>query len=169
MTIKTFDGNTESVTSNSQGNLNTVLGAIGTVGALMGGGGLLSGGLGINGSAKSEYATKEQLDLFQQLQAKDILLAQKDSQIALQESENYTDKKLVEVYTALKTSENQLRDELRGYKDAQQAINAQQMAYNASANANISVLQSQIASLQTITRMVVPQSRVCDTGCCCSN
>ena len=85
----------------------------------------------------------------------------------IQKSENYTDKKLVEVTTYLDTKIRRLEDKVDGNKDTQQTVNAQQMAYNAAANANIDVLKSQVASLSSVTKLFVPSTNVCQTGCGC--
>ena len=82
-------------------------------------------------------------------------------------SENYTDKKLVEVTQYLDTKLRRVEDKVDANKDAQQAVNAQQMAYNAAANASIDVLKSQVASLSSVTKLFIPSSNVCQTGCGC--
>lgn len=162
MQIKTNDGE-RSVTGQGQGALNTVLGAIGTAGALMGGGSLL-GGLGnanaMNNNPDGRFITKAELDLTME----NTTLK---SELALQKSENYTDKKLVEVTTYLDGKISRLGDKVDANKDAQQAVNAQQMAYNAAANANIDVLKSQVAALTSVTKIYVPSTNVCQTGCGC--
>ena len=62
----------------------------------------------------------------------------------------------------------QLENKVDANKDAQQAVNAQQMAYNAAANANIDVLKSQVASLLNVTKMMIPSGNVCQMGCGCA-
>lgn len=172
MNIKTSEG-MESVSSSATGNTALTLGAIGLgLGILNGSAGIL-GGNGLFGNRSNDPGanpvTRHELDLVQQLQAKDIQLASKDSEIALKTSESYTDQKMVEIYAALKASENNLRDEVRQNKDAQTAVNAQQMAWNASTGVTMATLGQQIAQVQSIITTVVPASRVCDTGCCCNN
>lgn len=168
MTIETPKGH-ETVTSASQGNLNTVLGAAGTLLGLMNGGVNVLG-MGNTRQATTpcgEYVTRHELDLVQQLQTRDIELAKKDSELAIQKSENYTDKKLVEVTTYVDSKINRLADKVETYHIAQQEVNAQQMAYNAAANASIDVLKSQIAALSGVTKVYIPQSNICDNGCAC--
>lgn len=77
-------------------------------------------------------------------------LAAKDGKIALLESNIYTDQKL---------------NDLRNYVDARMgaaegAINAQAV-YNATQTATISCIQSQVAQLFGLTKLVVPNSSVC--------
>ena len=79
----------------------------------------------------------------------------------------HADKKLEEVTQYLETKMRKLEDKVDANKDAQQSINAQQMAYNAAANANIDVLKSQVASLTSVTKLFIPSSNVCQTGCGC--
>lgn len=46
-------------------------------------------------------------------------------------------------------------------KAAQDGVNAQQLAYNATNSANLACLQNQVAQLQGMTKLVVPNSSVC--------
>lgn len=173
MQIKTEHGE-HNVTGQGQGNLNTVLGAIGTLGTLMGGGSLLggwgggminNGGYGRNGyynpnDPDSRVITKAEAQLMQENSGL-------KSELAIQKSENYTDKKLVEVTTYLDTKLRRLEDKVDGNKDMQQGVNAQQGAFNAAANAAIDVLKSQVGALTGVTKLYIPASNVCDNGCGC--
>lgn len=167
MIIKTTEGD-RSVTGKTQGDLNTVLGAIGTLGTLMGGGSILGGNGGILGrngyyngnDPDSRVITKAEANLMQE---NGTLM----SENAILKSEGYTDKKLVEVTTYLDTKLRRLEDKVDANKDAQQAVNAQQMAYNAAANASIDVLKSQIAGLTSVTKVYIPSGNVCQQGCGC--
>lgn len=169
MLIKTEHGD-HNVTGQGQGNLNTVLGAVGTLGTIMGGGSML-GGWGMNGGygrngyynpndPLSRVITKAEADLMQEN-------GTLKSENAILKSEGYTDKKLVEVTTYLDTKLRRLEDKVDANKDMQQAVNAQQMAYNAGANAQIDVLKSQVAALTGVTKVYIPSSNVCDNGCGC--
>lgn len=178
MQINTTDG-MRNVTSQSQGNLNTFLGAAGTFLGLANGGANMLGwgnrgrygdgygnnGYGFNGyfnnfDPNSRLITKAEFDLG----TENTTLK---AELALQRSENYTDKKIVEATTYLDTKIGKLEDKVDIIKDQQQHINAQQMAYNAAANASIDVLKSQIANLATITKVYVPEGNVCHQGCGC--
>lgn len=46
-------------------------------------------------------------------------------------------------------------------KSFQDGVNAQQLAYNATNSANLACLQSQVAQLQGMTKLVVPNTSVC--------
>jgi hypothetical protein len=81
-------------------------------------------------------------------------LAAKDSKIGLLESNIYTDQKLTELYKSLK-------GEIDANKAAQDAVNLQQATFNAANTAAISCMQSQIAQLFGITKLVVPNTSVC--------
>ncbi len=89
----------------------------------------------------------------------------KDSKIALLEADNYTDKKLVEVYTNLDKQGNDIRAEVRANKDAQAEINLQQAVYNGTNSAAIGCIQQSLAALQSafngVTKIVVPNTSVC--------
>lgn len=167
MQINTTDGG-KSVTSMSQGNLNTILGAAGTLLGLMNGGYSILGGR--NGNQNGAYFNNADPNSRLITKAEADLTAENTNlktELAIQKSENYTDKKLVEVTTYLDTKLARLSDKVDANKDAQQAVNAQQMAYNAAANANIDVLKSQVNSLMGVTKMYIPSSNVCQNGCGC--
>lgn len=144
--------------SNAKGNLGVTLGAIGAgLGALNGGLGLLGGGMMNTNTmmcSENQHVNRYELDMAQNLAAK-------DGKIALLESERYTDQKMVEVYTNLEGQLNNLAAEVRANKDEQQAVNMEQAVYNGTSTATISCIQNQIAQLQGLTKLVVPNSSVC--------
>ena len=86
-------------------------------------------------------------------------MAAKDSEIALLKSNTYTDQKLADVY-------KELSMRITGVEKAQNEVNMAQAVYNGTNNAALECIKSQIAALQGLTEVVVPQRRVCDTGCC---
>lgn len=168
MLVNTPNGTAE---AGSNGKTNTALGLgiAGLATSLLGGGmSLLNGtglGLGRNGyyngnDPLSRVITKAEADLMQENTSL-------KSELAIKTSEGYTDKKLVEVTTYLDTKLRRLEDKVDSNKDAQQAVNAQQMAYNAAANAQIDVLKSQVAALTGVTKVYIPSSNVCQNGCGC--
>lgn len=165
MQIKTQNGDYD-VASKGLGNTALGLGIAGLATSLLGGGALL-GGLG-NGKQMTanpndpdaRFVTKSETNLIQENSTL-------KTELAIQKSKNYTDKKLVEVTQYLDTKLRRVEDKVDANKDAQQAVNAQQMAYNAAANANIDVLKSQVAALNGVTKLFVPSSNVCQTGCGC--
>lgn len=171
MQIKTMDGNTANVTGAAQGNLNTVLGAIGTFGALGGNlGGILGGcnrnGWGWNGEGGccSDNTMVNRYELNMTREADSL-----KSENALLRSQIYTDQKLVDVVKDYTSQINALAAEVRANKDAQNAINLQQATLNATKTATISCMSQQIAQLQSLSQLVVPSRNVCDTCCGCCN
>lgn len=152
MTIKGMNGESHSVTSQGQGALNTVLGAVGTYGALQSGAlGGLFGGIGNNnrccGSSDDMPVSRYEARMQQELAAK-------DGKIALLESNIYTDQKIADVY-------ERLNRKIDGNKEAQDAVNLQQAVYNGTNTAAIGCIQGQIAQLMSLTKLVVPNSSVC--------
>lgn len=117
--------------------------------------GVLNSGLGsifganniANVCSDNMYVNRYELDLENKLVAK-------DSEIALLKSNIYTDQKLTDVYSNLQAQLNTI-------KDNQNAVNMQQAVYNGTNTAAISCIQGQIAQLQSLTKLVVPNSSVC--------
>ena len=166
MIIKTTEGD-RNVTGKTQGDWNTALGVVGALGTLTGGslfggnGGILGRNGYYNGNDPlSRVITKAEADLMQEN-------GNLKSQLAIKESESYTDKKIVETVTYVNNQMRRLEDKVDMNEKAQQAVNAQQMAYNAAANANIDVLKSQVQSLLGVTKVFIPSTNVCQTGCGC--
>lgn len=167
MQVKTNDGNYD-VASKGLGNTALGLGIAGLATSLLGGGAsLFNLGRGNNGMTANptdpdaRFVTKSETNLIQENSTL-------KTELAIQKSENYTDKKLVEVTQYLDGKVRRLEDKVDANKDAQQAVNAQQMAYNAAANANIDVLKSQVAALSSVTKLMIPSGNVCQTGCGCA-
>lgn len=88
-------------------------------------------------------------------------IAAKDSEIADLKSSQYTDQKLVEVYTNLDRKANELRELIAKNKDEQNAINLQQAVYNGTNTAAVGCIQNQVNQLMGLTKLVVPNSSVC--------
>lgn len=117
--------------------------------------GLLNGGwgnlLGMNGCggccSESTPVNRYELNLVQEIAAK-------DAHIGLLEADKYTDQKIVEAY-------KDLQAQITAIKDNQTAINTQQAVYNGTNTATISCMQQQIAALQSLTKLVVPNTSVC--------
>lgn len=122
------------------------LGIAGTaLGLLSGGAGLLTGMENMAGccNGANAYVNRYEMTMAQESAAK-------DGKIALLESERYTDQKLTEVYKDLNGQINNLQQQV-----------SQQAVYNATVNGTISCIQSQIAQLQSLTKVVVPNTSVC--------
>ena len=88
-------------------------------------------------------------------------IAAKDSEIADLKASQYTDQKLVEVYTNLDRRANELRDLIQKNKDEQGAINLNQAVYNGTNTAAVACLQGQVAQLQGLTTLVIPNGSCC--------
>lgn len=80
--------------------------------------------------------------------------AAKDSEIALLKADKYTDEKIVEAY-------KDIIRQLNAFKESQNAVNMTQAVYNGNNTAVLNCMQSQIAQLQSLTKLVVPNTSVC--------
>lgn len=175
MQIKGADGHDYNVVGEGQGLYNTITGTLGSLLGLMNGGYSILGGqtrMMPNGyvagnDPTSRFVTKGELDLVQQLIGKDQVISEKNSALALKESEGYTDKKLVEVYANLETQNLRQDAKIEAVKDALTNFKMEQMQWNASATGTMSAMANQIATVQAITKVFVPSSNVCQTGCGC--
>jgi hypothetical protein len=123
------------------------LGIAGTaLGVLNGGLGNLLGGWGMNGNCGcSENMPVTRYELGQESKIADL-----QSQIALRDANVYNDQKLLEVYK---------------YFDGKiEGINSRlcdQAVWNATQTATISCMAQQIAALNGLTKLVVPNTSVC--------
>ena len=148
MKIKGSDGHEYNVTGQGQGNFNTVgaAGGVGWIAEKLFGGNIF----GSNNCAPcSENMPISRYDATMMQE-----LAAKDARIGLLESNIYTDQKLADVYDRLLTKIN-------ANKEAQDAINMQQAVYNGTNTAALTCLQSRVAQLYSLTKLVVPNGSVC--------
>ena len=148
--------NDKHVTSQAQGNLNTVLGATGAA-AFLGNGFL--GRLFGNCNNSCECSDNQPVSRYEA----NLLLAlnNKDAEIANLKSDQYTDAKIVETTTYLQGLIRQLEAEVRKNKEEQCQINTQQAVYNGANTATLQCMQNQIAQLYGLTKLVVPNTAVC--------
>ena len=168
MIIKGHDGESHNVTGQGQGNLNTVLGAIGSYGTLMNGGlNGLFGGYSYNRNAPLEVVTSDDRAISRYEASMMDKLSAKESENALLRGQIYTDQKIVETTTYLSGKINDLAAEVRANKDEQAALNREQAVYNGVNTATISCIKQQIAQLQSLSTLVVPNNKVCQVDCCC--
>lgn len=127
--------------SKGVGNAGLTTGIIGTaLGALNG-----AGGLGIFGSPRhesDEYITRFDAGLMRDIE-------DRDRKIALLEADKYTDKKIADLAEKVNTRINIVEGQI-----------AQQGIWNATQTGLIGSLQGQIAQLQALTKLVVPNSNV---------
>ena len=121
------------------------LGIAGTALGLLNNGNGLGGLFGNNngGCSEDHYVNRYELGLQQELAAK-------DSKIGLLESNIYTDSKISDVYERLNNKIGVLEGQI-----------CQQNVYNATNTATINCLSGQIAQLQSLTKLVVPNTSVC--------
>jgi hypothetical protein len=168
MIVKGMNGESHNVTSQGQGNYNTVGASAGIASFLGLNAGNLLGGLGNCGNTGwgwnrngncgngcDTLVSRYEAAMMQEL-------ASKDGKIALLESNIYTDSKIADVYERLNVKINTMKDE-------QNAINMQQAVYNGTNTATIACIKSQVAELASLSELVIPSRRVCDTGCCGCN
>lgn len=110
--------------------------------------GVLNGGLGnlFGGNqmcSENNYINRYELEL-------ENKIVSKDSEIALLKSNIYTDQKIAEVYERLNTK----------IGGVEAAVNTQAVV-NATITSTIGCMQGQIAQLQGLTKLVVPNTSVC--------
>lgn len=158
--------------SKATGGAGLGLGIAGTaLGLLNGGLGNLFGGLGGNGmvapavaglaagmaaknSGDDSYVSRYELDQNQ-------TIAQKDMEIAYWRGQDETNRKISDAYAKLESRILGLASEVRANKEEQNGINLQQAVYNGTNTAAVGCIQAQVAQLQSLTKMVVPNSSVC--------
>ena len=87
------------------------------------------------------------------------------SENALLKADKYTDQKIVEAYKDLQGQIKDVSAEVRANKDAQADINREQAVYNGINTATIKSLKGQIAELASLSELVVPKRKVCNTCC----
>lgn len=130
----------------SKGVAGTALGiGIGALGleALRGGFGGIFGGTG-NGGCSEDHCVNR----YEAAQAARI--AELETHNKLLESNIYTDSKIADVYERLSGRINCLEGQM-----------AQQAVYNATNTATLNCLSNQIASLMSLTKVVIPTSSIC--------
>ena len=82
-------------------------------------------------------------------------------EIAYWRGQDETNRKITDAYTKLESRILGLASEVRANKEEQNGINLQQAVYNGTNTAAVGCIQGQIAQLQSLTKMVVPNSSVC--------
>ena len=170
MIIKGHDGESHNVTSQGQGTYNTI-GASAGIASFLGlnAGNMFGGwgGYGYNRNAPVEVVTSDDRPISRYEAQMMDKLAAKDSEISLLKSNVYTDQKIVDTTAYLMGKINELATEVRSNKDAQTAVNMEQAVYNGTNTATISCIKQQVAQLQSLSQLVIPQRNVCETSCCC--
>ena len=119
---------------------------------------LFNGG-GNNGrGCCSENTPVTRFDLQQSQEMQDL-----KSENALLKADKYTDQKIVEAYKDLQGQIKDVAAEVRANKDAQTEINREQAVYNGINTANLKALKGQVADLASLSELVVPKRKVCNT------
>ena len=134
--------------SNGKGNLGVTLGAIGTgLGVLGSGLGGLFNGMGYGNPNNVQWVSKEEFNQGQKISSL-------ESENALLRAEKNTDTKMIDVYERLDSKIRALEGTVNNFKAEQGVINAQIIS-------NVSVMQNQIAVLNSLTKTVIPITNVC--------
>ena len=141
----------------SKGMAGTALGlGIGSAALSIFGGGLSNLWSGAAQVACSENTGVNRFELEQER-----TISNKDMAIAYWRGQDETSRKITDAYAKLESRINGVAAEVRANKDEQAGINLQQAVYNGTNTAALSCLQSQVAQLQGMTKMVIPNSSVC--------
>ena len=168
MIIKGHDGDSHNVTSQGQGTYNTI-GASAGIASFLGlnAGNMFGGwgGYGYNRNAPLEVVTSDDRAISRYEAGMMDKLAAKDSENSLLRSQIYTDQKIVDTTTYLMGKINEVSAEVRANKDAQCEINREQAVYNGVNTATLNCLKGQIAELQSLSELIVPTRKVCNTCC----
>lgn len=136
------------------GIIGTALGGLNVLGAL---GGAVAAPAAVQASAQCSENTAVNRYELNQLQT----IANKDMEIAYWRGQDETNRKISDSYANLETQINNLASEVRGNKDAQNAVNMQQAVYNGVNTATVGCIQEQVNQLLGMTKRVVPNSSVC--------
>nr|DAG21528.1 MAG TPA: hypothetical protein [Caudoviricetes sp.] len=128
--------------------------------------GLLNGGLGgLWGGAvpmaAAQVACSENTGVNRFELEQERTISNKDMEIAYWRGQDETNRKITDAYTKLENRINGVASEVRANKDEQAGINLQQAVYNGTNTAALACLQNQVAQLQGMTKMVIPNSSVC--------
>ena len=145
------------VNFNAADRVGVIGGYIGGIGQLLNwAGGMCPNPAGANcvSAVEDRCVTRHELDLIREIQNKDAALS-------IANSENYTDKKLTEVYAALANRDKDINAKIDANYREQAAINLTQATYNASNNAAIACMQNQINVLVGMTKTVIPDANIC--------
>lgn len=148
--------------SNGKGNLGVTLGAIGTgLGVLGGGLGNLLGGWGMSPAMAAGAVCSENTPVTRYALEQQQTISEKNMEIAYWRGQDETNRKISESYSKLENRMIGLAAEVRANKDEQTAINMQQAVYNGTNTATIGCIQTQVAQLLGLTKLVVPNASVC--------
>lgn len=88
-------------------------------------------------------------------------LQNKDTALAISESEKYTDKKMVEVYNALNAQDKAIRADVAANYREFRDFTDQQSTYNGVNTATLGCMKNQIDQLLGLTKLVIPNGSCC--------
>lgn len=143
-------------TPRGQGNLNTVLGAIGTAGAT----GILNGMGGLFGGCGSGMCSDNMaVNRYELNQEKELANAQ--AEIVYWRGQDKTNDKITAAYANLEGQIKDLAREVRCNKDEQNGVNMQQAVYNGVNTATIECIKGQVNALYGLTSLKIPNTNVC--------
>ncbi len=138
------------------GIIGTVLGSIGTAGTLGTGANILTGAKPVAASYEMTGACMHDVDTLKELM-------NKDAEIARYRSEKYADNVGLELY-------KYIDGELKEMRENQNNKWTDQAVINATVNQGLTALGGQVGAVaetvSQITRVAVPQSSICNFGCC---
>lgn len=127
--------------------------ALGALNALAGLGGAAAAGTVVRDSDE-HFVNRYEMNLVRELQNKDTALA-------ISESEKYTDKKMVEVYNALNAQDKAIRADVAANYREFRDFTDQQSTYNGVNTATLGCMKNQIDQLLGLTKLVIPNGSCC--------
>lgn len=146
----------ERYASKSTGTAALTTGIIGTVGTALSSG-LLGNILG-GGAAQQTYVTKDMLALQMQL-------VDTQKELAIKSADLSSEQKMVQVFNAANDKINNVRDEMgqriREVEAKVDANAAAQAVINCQCNSNLTLLNSQVGQLFSLTQLKIPNTSVC--------
>lgn len=149
-----FESNEHNFASRGVANAGLTTGIIGTaLGGLaaLGGGASLLGANTVPRTAMGAPVVSSEDEPVNRYEAKQSArIAELETEIKLRDANTYTDQKLLEVYGYVDNRMRNIESQI-----------CQQAVYNATNNATIGCIQSQIAQLQSLTKIVIPKDNVC--------
>lgn len=133
--------------SNAKGNAALTTGIIGTAGVGLG---LLSNLLGGGAMGGAACANSENTPVNRYEASQSARIAELETEVKLRDANTYTDGKLLELYKYMDGKFAHVEHEL-----------CDQKVFNATQIGTISCIQGQIAQLQDLTKLIVPNGSIC--------
>lgn len=171
MEIKDVNGVTHNVTGAGQGVYNTVAGSLGLASFLGLGNNGSGGGIGLfgGGVSQKEIDANKQISALEMQNA--ILTSEKNTTQQILELYRYEDAKREQDRVRLDAMQREYMGLITAEREARILSEKEQAVFNAQATQGLATTSAQIVAmnnvLNSITTSVIPQRKVCDTGCCC--